>query len=328
MISEINRYLKFSIVIPVFNVEKYLRKCIDSLLQQSYRNFEIILVDDGSTDTCPSICDSYALNDERVKVIHKSNGGSSSSRNQGIQYCSGDYVMFVDSDDYWDSTDALKELAEILSKINLDVLCFGCKKINISGTNSVRYFDTSIKFCTDKEVFKKERYISSPWTKVINRTLLCNKLLCFREGVTSEDIEWSFQLALKAKKIAYIDLDFYCYVQRPGSISHLLTEKKLSNLKDNVFSCIESLERQSSDIQFELLSYVSYQYAMLVFDIASIQDNETRKKYLDEVFIKRSYLKYSKSKKVRMMWFVNNVVGFKNMCSIMRIYQKCKKIAN
>lgn len=328
MISKINQNLKFSIVIPVFNVEKYLKKCIDSVIQQSYRNFEIILVDDGSTDTCPAICDSYALNNKSVKVIHKSNGGSSSSRNQGIKFCSGDYVMFVDSDDYWDSTDALRKLAEILSEKDLDVLCFGCKKITGSGTNTVRYFDNSIKFCTDNEVFKHERYISSPCTKVINRCLFYNNILCFKEGVTSEDIEWSFQLALIAEKIAYVDLDFYCYVQRPGSISHLLTEKKLSNLKDNVFSCIESLEKQSSDKQFKLLSYVSYQYAMLVFDIASIQDNETRKKYLDEVFTKRSYLKYSKSKKVRMMWFVNNLFGFKNMCSILRIYQKCKKIAD
>ena len=92
---------KFSVIMPVFNVEKYIRKSVDSVLKQTYQNIEVLLVDDGSTDNCPKICDDYAELDSRVRVIHKKNGGLSDARNFGIDAASGDYVVFLDSDDYW-----------------------------------------------------------------------------------------------------------------------------------------------------------------------------------------------------------------------------------
>lgn len=97
-----NEDIKISVIIPVYNVEKYLRQCVDSIINQTYKNIEIILIDDGSTDSCPVICDEYAVKDDRIKVIHKKNAGVSAARNDGLKEITGDYVTYVDSDDWLD----------------------------------------------------------------------------------------------------------------------------------------------------------------------------------------------------------------------------------
>lgn len=111
-----------SVIVPVYNVEKYLHKCINSILNQTYKNLEIILIDDGSTDNSGKICDEYALKDNRIKVIHKENGGLSSARNAGLDICSGDYIGFVDSDDYI-AEDMYEYLYVNLKKIMRMLLC-------------------------------------------------------------------------------------------------------------------------------------------------------------------------------------------------------------
>ena len=113
----------FSIIIPVYRTEKFLHKCIDSVLSQTYPNFELILVEDGSPDNCPQICEEYAKRDDRIRVIHKSNGGAASARNVGIRVAHGDYIMFMDSDDYWNNSTALQSISEAIVAYQCDVLC-------------------------------------------------------------------------------------------------------------------------------------------------------------------------------------------------------------
>lgn len=108
--------MKFSIIIPCYKVEKYLRQCVDSVLVQTFEDYEVIIVDDGSPDGCPAICDEYAIKDNRVKVIHKENGGLSDARNAGLDVAHGEYVMFLDSDDWWDDKDALRKVAGCFEK--------------------------------------------------------------------------------------------------------------------------------------------------------------------------------------------------------------------
>ena len=110
-----NEYL-ISIIVPVYNVEPFISECINSILIQSYKNFELILVNDGSTDNSPTICEQYASKDKRIKVIHKANGGLSDARNWGLKFSSGEYVVFLDSDDYWNDCDALFSLYSLLNK--------------------------------------------------------------------------------------------------------------------------------------------------------------------------------------------------------------------
>ena len=121
-----------SVIVPIYKVEQYLSECVDSILQQSYENLEVILVDDGSPDSCPEICDRYAVTDNRIKVIHKPNGGLSDARNTGLKAATGEYILFIDSDDYWIDKNAIKKLIEKL--VNSRTRSFQCDLVFFGRT--------------------------------------------------------------------------------------------------------------------------------------------------------------------------------------------------
>ena len=129
---------KVSIIVPVYNVEKYLDKCIESIVNQTYRNIEIILVDDGSPDKCPEICNEWAKKDDRIKVIHKENGGLSSARNAALEIAQGDYITFVDSDD-WIENDMIQSMLTCAAKNDADIVCCGFYFDNVDTTGPVSY---------------------------------------------------------------------------------------------------------------------------------------------------------------------------------------------
>ena len=132
-----------SIVIPIYNVEKHLEKCLDSVLNQTYKNIELILADDGSTDRSGEICDRYAAKDSRIKIIHKANGGVCSARNAAFKYVTGDYITFIDSDDYIDSN-TYSEIMEYMNEKNADACFFGWTREYESGkTSPVALFSTA-----------------------------------------------------------------------------------------------------------------------------------------------------------------------------------------
>ena len=135
-----NEYL-ISIIVPVYNVEPFISECINSILIQSYKNFELILVNDGSTDNSPTICEQYASKDKRIKVINKANGGLSDARNWGLKFSSGEYVVFLDSDDYWNDCDALFSLYSLLNKYSeVDVVFFRRFTFEENISQHIRYF--------------------------------------------------------------------------------------------------------------------------------------------------------------------------------------------
>lgn len=171
----------FSVIVPIYNVEKYLRQCVDSILSQSYSDFELILVDDGSPDACPQICDEYAQLDSRVHVIHKENGGLTSARKSGIALATGEYILAVDGDDYIDSN-LLSNVSDIISKHLCDIICFDyttfpktVKRIGISEFAPGIYDKNRIKelilprLITD---INGKRFPPSIWSKVFKRDLI------------------------------------------------------------------------------------------------------------------------------------------------------------
>lgn len=170
-----------SIIVPIYNVEKYIRNGIESLLNQSYTNIEIILVDDGSPDNCPSICDEYAKKYDRVKVIHKKNGGVSSARNCGLDIAKGKYVTFVDGDDYVD-TEYVSYLLDIIKKNNSDV---GVNTIHYSNSN-IKTVDESIK-CESSECIIEKIYNGkvdvAVWNKIYSKDFLLNNNIRFNEDI-------------------------------------------------------------------------------------------------------------------------------------------------
>lgn len=209
-----------SIIVPIYKVEPYLRKCLESIIGQTYCHLEIILVDDGSPDSCGEICDEYAAKDERITVIHQENTGLPAARNAGLDIANGDYIMFVDSDD-WIEKETCACLIAIAQQHGADMVCFGYNEIGLSG-NINRWF-----YNEPGEIEKKEmiRLIISGtacisdvcWNKLYSRKLFEN--IRFPVGKMHEDFGTTYRLVHLAQKIYVSDSVLYNYVRNKGSIS-------------------------------------------------------------------------------------------------------------
>lgn len=213
---------RFSIIIPVYNVEPYLRECLDSVLQQSHDDWEAICVDDGSTDGSAAILAEYAALDGRFRVVTQPNGGLSAARNTGLDNATGDYILFLDSDD-WFETNALEcihsQLRPPTSDLRpLDLLCFGGWR----GAEEER--PTPATYPTGWDYYNHCALAHHPFPFVCvvlrcyRRQMLEENDLCFREGILHEDNHFTPRVCLKAKEVKVISAPLYHYRQRPGSI--------------------------------------------------------------------------------------------------------------
>ncbi len=210
-----------SIIVPVYNVEPYLERCINSILGQTYANLEILLINDGSTDNSGVICDEYAKKDTRIKVVHKNNGGVSSARNLGLEVATGEYIGFIDSDDYIEPT-MFEELYNKAKTENADMAICGFKQVHVNGITKVNNVDFTISW--EKENIIKNYFTQgvvkelmyAPVNKLYKKTFIGNLRFCekYRMG---EDILFLFQCIEKMNKIACVDGVFYNYVMRENS---------------------------------------------------------------------------------------------------------------
>lgn len=211
-----------SVIIPVYQVEKYLVRCLESVVNQTYKNLEIILVDDGSTDASGEICDEYAEKDDRIKVIHKENGGLSSARNAGLDIAQGEYIAFVDSDD-WVTTDYVEYLYEILIRNDADFsMANMMRTTKNTGIAYVPFVGNEIVLNRDdflKRLFKVETQenVQYACAKLYKKTLF--EKIRFPLGLTAEDVPTTFQVALISNKIAYSPKVVYNYYFNPESIT-------------------------------------------------------------------------------------------------------------
>lgn len=321
-----------SIILPIFNMEEHLNQCIDSILNQTCKDYELILVDDGSIDKSAQICDEYAEKDNRVIVIHKENGGLSDARNTGVKVAKGEYIFFIDSDDFLDDNKALEKIVNRLKKSNVDVLNFGFKKYYSNEDKGYNYFkidkNMSIEYCREEKGFefliKNSLYIASAWNKVIKRELFEKNDLSFKKGIYSEDIDWCARLLIVAKKFDFINESFYCYRQREGSISKSISNKNLKDLKDAIVICYDMSEDLQGDFKNDFLSYVAYQYATFLVCQAKVKLDQENKTYIDKMRKYSFLLKYSNNKKVRILYILNSVLRYKNLCRIMRLFYRVK----
>lgn len=232
-----------SIIVPVYNVERYVRKCVDSLLNQDIDNYEIILVDDGSTDGCGVICDEYAANHNTcpIRVIHQDNAGLSAARNSGIEVAQGVYIMFVDSDDYIEPN-VLAGLMAQVEQEHLDVLHFDYQNVRMNAAGQYEVFQP-YKFphpvdCRT-DVVSGERYLDERMGYgcyachfVINREVAST----FTSGIHFEDTEWLPRMLLAAKRVNSTQTIVYNYFERPGSITK--TQGDVEKIRKNIEDCI------------------------------------------------------------------------------------------
>lgn len=278
---------KLSIIVPIYNVEQYLRKCVDSLLLQDYYDYEIILVDDGSSDNCPTISDQYAAIHNNIHVLHRENGGLSAARNSGIEMAQGQYIMFVDSDDYI-VPNVLCALMAQVAREQLDVLHFDYQNVRINSTGQYEVFQP-YKFPQPvdnrTDIVSGERYLNERMGYncyashfVIKREVTGT----FMPGIHFEDTEWLPRMMLAAKRVNATTMVVYNYFWREGSITH--TQGNAAKVRKNVedvFTVIEHYNRyiaQYSNSQW-LKQMRSSMVVSVLADVARYMYPE-RKKYL------------------------------------------------
>ena len=206
-----------SVIIPVYKVEKYLRKCVDSVINQTYKNLEIWLVDDGSPDNCPAICDEYAANDSRIKVIHKKNGGLSDARNAALDVMTGKYVTFVDSDDYI-SKDAIQTMYDVLKEYNTDISLGNMQSVSENGniTSNCSFSDDEKVLCGD-DIYLTLNRPNAP-SKLYKANVFDD--IRFPLGRLYEDVFTWHKILAKVNRIALTGKVSYYYLVRSGSIMH------------------------------------------------------------------------------------------------------------
>lgn len=209
-----------SIIVPIYNVEKYIKKCINSIINQTYSNLEIILVDDGSLDACPQICDEYSKRDKRIRVLHKKNGGLSDARNAGLEIASGQYVGFVDSDDYIE-IDMYELLLKSCIQHDVQIAICGRKTVKEDGTviNVSNVLENEIVFSPEEAISRLlvwNNCDSAAWDKLYRRELFSD--IRYPYGKVHEDLNVTCRLFSRCKGIVQIPVAKYNYLIRDDSI--------------------------------------------------------------------------------------------------------------
>lgn len=273
-----------SVIVPIYNVEQYLPKCVDSILCQTYRNLEVILVDDGSPDRAGEICDAYAEQDSRVRVIHKRNGGLSSARNAGIDIARGDYLSFVDSDD-WIEPDTYEAMLAAMERWQVSLVCAG--RYDVDGTSGSR----SVGLCPEKDelvtgtelvrrIFRWDHLDSAAWDKLYSRELF--REIRYPVGRIVEDVPTTYRVALKAGKAALLSKPIYNYLHRENSIT---TAVKVS---EKTFHCVQNAAMVHADIRENYpelepdARYLWLNSAIFVLIVLEMADQEDRERFAEQ----------------------------------------------
>lgn len=274
-----------TVVIPVYNVEKYLKRCVESVLVQECHNYDILLVDDGSTDRSPQICDDYVKAYDFISVIHKENGGLSEARNTGISQAKGEYVYFPDSDD-WLEPQTFKELAEVLESREFDIISFN--REFVKGEEDAIVSDPLVtKVFGGKDAFVqmlKHSYITGfANDKIYKKSLFIDNNISFPKGKYYEDLGTNYKLFLSAKNVFATNQKYYHYlIDNPDSITQSWNEQKFSDMfgfyKEIFYSDYVRSQLNQEELQISQLYYVN----TLTNILASLYKSKLDKNY-DEI---------------------------------------------
>ena len=253
-----------TIVIPVYNVEKYLNRCLESILIQEWKNYDIILVDDGSTDLSPQICDDYVKSYDFISVIHKENGGLSDARNTGLSQAKGEYVYFPDSDD-WIEPDTFIALAEALESQKFDIISFnrefvkGEEDVIISDPVETQVFEGKDAFV---QMLKHSYITGFANDKIYRKSLFVDHDILFPKGKYYEDLGTNYKLFLSAKKVYATNQKYYHYlIDNPDSITQSWNEKKFRDMfefyKEVFYSDFVRSQLNQEELHISQLYYVN-----------------------------------------------------------------------
>ena len=324
-----------SVIIPVYNTEKYLTKCVNSVINQTYKNLELILVDDGSPDNSGKICDEYAEKYSFVKVIHKENGGLSSARNKGLDVACGQYVIFMDSDDWWNEDVSVKEMLDVV-KANPKTEMFLFTSFDyIEGQG---YFKRQEHQNLDKiKTDTIENYYQSlldngnlevhAATKILKTDFIRQNDLYFKYGIKGEDNEWMIRVLRALKTVKIISQPLYIYrAAREGSISNTIGKSNVKDILDIVKSSLDYYDNKNNDqkLKDKELCFCSY----LWFVSLGLNDRLSKngRKEIMPIFKNTAEVcKYSNSQKTKLCYKIYKLFGLKITSLILGMYLKKKK---
>lgn len=273
---------KVSIIVPIYNVEKYLERCINSLIGQTLDDIQIILVNDGSTDSSGKIAKEYAIkHQDKIMYLEKENGGLSDARNYGLPYATGEYIAFLDSDDYIDK-EAYKAMYDKAKQENADYL--ECDFI-WEYPNKLKE-DKRVDYKNKKEMLAFVRVVA--WNKLIKREVIEKNKLEFPKGLRYEDVEFTYKLIPHLNKVSYIDKCFIHYTQRENSIANVQNARtsEIFTILDNVISYYKENEfykEYEDELEY---NYARYLLCSSLKRICKIQDKETRTRLINETWNK------------------------------------------
>jgi glycosyltransferase involved in cell wall biosynthesis len=313
----------FSIIIPVYNVENYIRYCVDSVLSQTFTNYECILVDDGSTDNSPIICDVYAAKHLHIKAIHGKNRGLSSARNVGIKESTGEYIVFLDSDDLFAANDALKNLYARTEGLKNEVIYNS--NINLfdeKGSLYCDYINKKVLKCDPKKFYreaeKDSRTLGAAVLFILKKNFLYEHDLFFREGILLEDMHWSPRVIAFADTITVNHSSFYAYRQgREGSITTVKSPKLIYDGILILYDMIDWITNKYKNEKYKILfEWRSAQFWYALFAKSSslrIKLGSDFIHIMNELYSARYLLLKGKELKYKLFYLLVSLTGTRRL---------------
>lgn len=311
--------MKISFIIPVYKVERYLKQSVGSITGQTYRDIEVILVDDGSPDSCPQMCDDFAATDNRIRVIHKANGGLSDARNVGLNAATGDYVIFIDSDDFWLHNDDLQKLVRVAeTNPQVDFIGFNCSYYFQDKDSFTKWtlYDNRLAHPTEKDealrlLTSTSSFVMSAWTKMLKLEFLLSNDLYFIKGQLSEDIPWFINLLDSCRKCMFVNDYVYAYRQGvSGSITNSISERNIDNLIRIIETELEKMPSRTFANEGKdcVMSFLGYEYSIILGYLQFLDKEKGKEKYK---YLKRYkyLLNYTIDPKVKKVHLATKLLG-------------------
>ena len=259
----------FSIIIPVYQAERYIERCVNSIKKQEFTDWELILVDDGSTDHSSEICDALSEQNSRIRVIHKENGGAASARNAGVREAGGEYILFLDSDDYWEGDNVLSQIIDQCKK-RPDICLFGCfdefedtkQRVQSRGMYDAAAFSSGDRGTILISLIQTNQFPGSCWIMAVKNSLLKENRIQFPEGNHAEDIDWILSVLCAAQTFSYVEKPFYIYTKnRKHSITGTAGRKSIESILSTIEKWSPILQKQcSGEVYTALNSYLTFEF--------------------------------------------------------------------
>lgn len=310
-----------SIIIPVYKVEKYLHQCINSILKQKFKEYEIILIDDGSPDSCPSICDEYAKKNERIKVVHQENSGVSNARNTGLKIAKGDFIMFLDGDDIM-TEESLIKVYELIKEKNSDLFIFAYNELySENELKHISIIDTkeeTITINNKKDYYKildlTKTVIFQVWGKVFNRSIIINNEIFFDESlISAEDCDFFFRYYLKTNNVFLSNIAVTNYRRdNEGAVTRNLSYKVIYSNLIAFKKCFDTFY----NIDSKVAKYFANKYANIISTIYIVKDREQISNIV-KLIEESNILSYTQGKKYTVAKLFWKLFGYYNGSKIL-----------